>query len=96
MSLSAFSILSLSVLTSAGRFCPPSSNGFSAGGGGRGGGKECGRLGLLWEKSPPEIVVLVTHCVLALEFILLTPSAPSTPAGPPYSTLHINLESREK
>lgn len=59
-SLSAFSILSLSVLTSTGRFCPPSSKGFSAGGGGRGGGKEWGMLGLLWEKSP-DIVVLVTH-----------------------------------
>ena len=53
-------------------------------------------LGLLWEKSPPEIVVLVTHCVLALEFILLPLSALSTPVGPPYSTLHISLESREK
>lgn len=53
-------------------------------------------LGLLWEKSPPDIVVLVTHCVLALELILLPLSAPSTPVGTPYSTLHINLESREK
>ena len=53
-------------------------------------------LGLLWEKSPPEIVVLVTHCALDLEFILVLLSAPSTPVGPLYSTLHINLESREK
>lgn len=53
-------------------------------------------LGLLWEKSPPEIAVLVTHCVPALELILLPPWALSTPVAPPYSTLHINLESREK
>lgn len=53
-------------------------------------------LGLLWEKSPPDIFDLVTHWVLALEFILLLLSAPSTHVGPPYSTLHINLESREK
>lgn len=92
MSFSVFSVLSLSVLTSADRFCPPSSNGFRAGGGGSGGGNEWGMLGLLWEKSPPAIVVLFMHCVLALEVILLL----STPAGEPYSTLHINLESREK
>lgn len=52
-------------------------------------------LGLLWEKSP-DIFVLVTHCVLALELILLPLSAPSMPGAPPYSTLHISLESREK
>lgn len=49
-------------------------------------------LALLCEKSPAEIVVLFTHCVLALEVTLLL----STPAGVPNSTLHINLESREK
>lgn len=96
MSLSAFSILSLSVLTSEVRFCPPSSKGLRAGGGGSGGGKEWGMFGLLWEKSPPEIVVLLTHCVLDLEVILLPLRTPSAPVGPPYSTLHINLESREK
>lgn len=58
--LSVFSSFSLSVLTSPGGFCPPSSKGFSAGGGGRGGGKEWVMFGLLWGKSP-DIVVLVTH-----------------------------------
>lgn len=53
-------------------------------------------LGLLCEKSPPEIVVLLMHCVLALEVILPPLRAPSTPADVPYSTLHISLESREK
>jgi len=53
-------------------------------------------LGLLWEKSPADNVVLVTHCVLALEVILLPLRGPSTPVGAPYSTLHINLESKEK
>lgn len=48
------------------------------------------------EKSPPEIVVLLMHCGLALEVILLPLRAPSTLAGVPYSTLHISLESREK
>lgn len=39
---------------------------------------------------------MVTHCVLALDVILLPLRAPSIPVGVPYSTLQINFESREK
>lgn len=52
--------------------------------------------GLLWEKSPPETDVFVTHCVLALELILLPLGIASAPVGPSYSTLEMSLESREK
>ncbi|KAF3839251.1 hypothetical protein F7725_017968 [Dissostichus mawsoni] len=55
----------------------------------RRGGKEWGMLGLLWEKSPPGMAVLVPHCEPALEFIL----PPSTPDSSPLASRSALLSS---